>query len=453
MNSDQKPRSNHTNGIVIVGALLLGIFALGAVWIGDIYVPAREIFGVRAYPIVAWQLLYVVGFLGYALLLYAFSRRPPRTRSIIIGAILLRSVLIFCPPNSDCNRYIWEGRIQNEGYSPYLLAPDQAPDSLKDDIHAGINHPHYPTIYPPLSQLAFRAMAAANYSVKTPQVVHTLLDVCVVFLIAALLRRLRQPDWHLAVYALCPMVLASFAHAGHNDPMILLGILGFVWFGHDKRWIAAGVVLGLAVLAKTTPAILLALLLRRSWKGLAAALITIGLGYLLYLSAGNNLFDVLRKFPNDGPFNNPFDVVRLAWNDLGLPRVVLSTRNHIAAVVLVLIAIRFALKPRDLLNDARWLLVLTVLLLPISHFWYLTWPFALVVLQFRGRWAWVVLTGTIVLYWYADFAGLAGLPWMLPSWAVAIIWLPFFVVWAVEWRKCVASCEIRRPPMPAPSEP
>ncbi|MCB9862219.1 MAG: hypothetical protein H6820_02590, partial [Phycisphaerales bacterium] len=139
---------------------------------------------------------------------------------------------------------------------------------------------------------------------------------------------------------------------------------------------------------------------------------------------------------------NPFDALRNVWNDLGAPRIFLSTRNHIALVALAAAAIRFALKPGDLVNDARWLLLITVLLLPIIHFWYLTWPFVLVVLQFRGRWAWVVLTGTMVLYWYADFAGLAGMPWELPDWAIAGIWLPFFAVWFVEWRRCAKSCAV-----------
>lgn len=434
-------RSTTPTGWLVVGWGLLGAFVMLAVWVGDLQAPARAFFGIRAYPIVVWQGVYVIGFIGYAILLRAFSRKSPGTMIIIIAAIALRIPLLFCPPNSDCNRYIWEGYIQNEGYSPYLLAPDKAPPELRDEvIHAGINHPHYPTIYPPLSQMAFRGMAAVHYSVKTPQIVHTALDVFVVFLIAVLLRKLGQPDWHLAVYAICPMVLAAFAHAGHNDPMILIAILGFIYLGLDKRWTLAGIVLGLAVLAKTTPVILLALLLRRSWKGLVVAIVTIAAGYLLYFSAGENLFDVLRKFPNDGPFNNPFDVVRNLWNDLGAPRIFLSTRNRIAVVLLGIAAMRFALKPRDLVNDARWLLVITVLLLPIIHFWYLTWPFVLVVLQFRGRWAWVVLTGTMVLYWYADFAGLAGLRWDLPDWAVAGIWLPFFVVWFVEWRRCARSC-------------
>ncbi|MCB9853936.1 MAG: DUF2029 domain-containing protein [Phycisphaerales bacterium] len=442
MTNTSDNRRGALHGWVVVGWLLLVAFVSMAAWVGDIYTPAREFFGIQAYPIVVWQLLYVVGFVGYVILLRAFAKHSPGTAIIIFAAIALRIPLVFCPPNSDCNRYIWEGRIQNEGYSPYLLAPDKAPPELCDEIHAGINHPHYPTIYPPLSQMAFRAMAAMHYSVKTPQIVYTALDVCVIIVIAALLRKLDQPDWHLAVYALCPMVLAAFAHAGHNDSMILLAMLGFVYFGLDKRWILAGFMLGLAVLAKTTPAILLALLLWRSWKGLVAAVVTIGVGYLLYFNAGENLFEVLRKFPNDGPFNNPFDALRNVWNDLGAPRIFLSTRNHIALVALAAAAIRFALKPGDLVNDARWLLLITVLLLPIIHFWYLTWPFVLVVLQFRGRWAWVVLTGTMVLYWYADFAGLAGMPWELPDWAIAGIWLPFFAVWFVEWRRCAKSCAV-----------
>ena len=417
--------------------LLGGVFTVGAVLVGDIYTPAAEDFrlsSIEIRPIEAWQFIYAVGFVGYVVLLWAFRRNPPKPHTLLFSAILLRVILLLSPPNSDCNRYIWEGRIQGEGYSPYVYAPqDEVLEHLRDDVYEGINKKHYSTIYPPLSELAFRLLAHIHYSVKSPQVFHTILDVGVVLALAALLSALGQPNWYLAIYALCPMVLASFAHAGHNDTLMILGILGFVAAGRKRSWGWAGFALGLAVLAKTTPAILFALLLRRSRRAIGVGLATIACGYLLYVDAGTDLFKVLKQFPSqDGPFNNIFDELRIGFRKLGGPALLLSDRNLIAIALLAGLTAYRVWRPRDLLQDAKWLLVIVVLMLPIIHFWYLTWPLALITLRPKGHWSWVILTGTMVMYWYADWAWQSGLRWQLPAWAVCIIWIPFFVAWIAE---------------------
>ncbi|MFQ5495842.1 MAG: glycosyltransferase 87 family protein, partial [Phycisphaerae bacterium] len=418
------------------GWLLLVGFVLAAAWLGDINSPATDdvrLFGRAVRPIRVWQCLYAAGFVGYGLLLLSFPRRPIRTRTILLAAVLLRLPLLFVPPNTDCNRYIWEGRLQRLGYSPYVYAPDDpALRPLRDDVWPGINKKYYPTIYPPLSELEFRFLATAHYSVKSPQVAHTLFDMGVVLALAWLLMMLGQPAWYLAIYALCPMVLAAFAHAGHNDALMILGILGCVAAGLRERWGWAGLALGLAVLAKTTPIILLPLLVRRSWRAGLIAGATILLGYLVYADAGRHVFDVLWRFPQAASFNNLFDEIRRWINRTHGRVMLLSTRNYLAMGILgCVVAYRFW-RPRDLLSDVRSVLALVVLLLPIIHFWYLTWPLALIALRPRGWWSWVLLTGTIVAYWQADWAGQVGLPWRLPLWATACVWAPFFAAWIAE---------------------
>ena len=58
--------------------------------------------------------------------------------------------------SDDIYRYLWDGRVQLAGVNPYAYAPD-APElmRLRTDEFASINHPSIPTIYPPLTQLAF----------------------------------------------------------------------------------------------------------------------------------------------------------------------------------------------------------------------------------------------------------------------------------------------------------
>jgi len=422
------------DGLSCIGWLCLGVFVLGAALLGNIYRGTIHVGGFEIRHILIWQGLYVVGFAGYVVVLGSLRRRPVRVRTLLIAAVLLRLPLLFCVPNNDCNRYVWEGMIQVEGFNPFAVGPnDEALTELRDDVvWPDINKKQYTTIYPPLAQLEFRLLAAIHYNIKSPQVMHTLLDIGVVCALAAMLASMGCGTWQLAIYALCPLVLASFAHAGHNDPLMLLGVLGFLAAGHRKRWGVAGFALGCAILAKTTPAILLALLIRRSKLAIVVTLVTVAAGYLLYVDAGNDLFAALLGFPGQSSFNNPFDQLRLWINEACGPVLLARGRLYIVLGLLTLAAAYRAWRPRDLVHDARWLTAIVLLALPIVHFWYLSWIVVLIALKPRGYYSWLLLTGTMALYWMAEWRYLEGGGWKVPPWAVAAIWLPFLVSWAIE---------------------
>lgn len=422
------------NGLSRIGWLGLVMFVVGGALLGSIYRGTVHVGEFEIAPVLVWQWLYVIGFAGYVALLGSFRRRPPRLRTILIAAVLLRLPLVFCEPNSDCNRYAWEGMIQAEGHNPFVVGPrDEAVKDLRDEVvWPGINKKQYTTIYPPLAQLEFRLLAAIHYGPKTPQIMHTLLDIGVVFALAAMLASMGLAVWQLAIYALCPLVLASFAHAGHNDPLMLLGVLGFLAAGHRKRWTLAGFALGCAILAKTTPAILLALLVRRSKVGLTVALVTIAAGYLLYADAGKDLFTTLLGFPGQSSFNNPFDQLRLWINNTWEPVLRARGRLYVVLSLLAIASAYRAWRPRDLVGDARWLTAIVLLALPIVHFWYLSWLIVLIALRPRGYYAWLLLTGTMALYWMAEWRQPDGSRWKFPPWGVAAIWGPFLVSWVIE---------------------
>ena len=91
-------------------------------------------------------------------------RRQPRPflpalRAALLLALLWRIALVFTPPllSSDVNRYVWEGRVQLHGGNPYAWSDrPSAPQwqGLRDSVYAGLNHPSYTAIYPPLWQMA-----------------------------------------------------------------------------------------------------------------------------------------------------------------------------------------------------------------------------------------------------------------------------------------------------------
>jgi hypothetical protein len=55
-------------------------------------------------------------------------------------------------PSDDLARYIWEGKVLSEGYSPYSYPPESGEliQYRDDEIYPQINHKDRPAIYPPL---------------------------------------------------------------------------------------------------------------------------------------------------------------------------------------------------------------------------------------------------------------------------------------------------------------
>jgi len=89
-------------------------------------------------------------------------------------AIAMRLILLPLTPelSDDIYRYLWDGEVQLAGINPYRYAPAASELSEIRTVYKGlINNPTVPTIYPPLAQLAFLAIAlaggAATFTVGT----------------------------------------------------------------------------------------------------------------------------------------------------------------------------------------------------------------------------------------------------------------------------------------------
>ncbi|MBP6640100.1 MAG: hypothetical protein KA293_07370, partial [Bacteroidia bacterium] len=70
--------------------------------------------------------LYLLAFLGYAMILRAPENRSIFRMAIALG-IILRVGLVFCYPNlsDDYYRYIWDGRLWVEGVNPMDMLPSE----------------------------------------------------------------------------------------------------------------------------------------------------------------------------------------------------------------------------------------------------------------------------------------------------------------------------------------
>ncbi len=398
----------------VVAIAGLTVFSIGGAWIGG---PHGD-FG-------TWQLLYLAAAAGHIALLVGLRRtRRVSAAALLLAAVAVRLPLLATPPDTDCYRYAWEGRMHSLGVNPFATAPDDPTlEPYRDDIWRGVDKKHYATIYPPLAQAVFAALAVVHYDVKTVQAAATVFDLGVVALLLLILARTGRPIWYAAIYAFSPIVLSSFAQAGHIDALLLLPLVLFVHLlGRGRAWSAA-VALAAAVLAKTVPAILLAVLWKRSRAAVALAVMLIAIGYLPFADAGWGLIRTLVSFPTTERFNNLVD--GFAGAALRLPAPV---RNAAAVAVLILLCGVLMRRRGRPLAESRGLMAAVLLLLPIIHFWYVTWVLVLVALRPAGASKWIVLSVSMVLYWNAPRSSAAGGSWTLTTAELWMLWGPFVAV-------------------------
>src|SRR5207244_9970701 len=122
--------------------------------------------------------------------LFAKLRQARLTIAVFwIGAVVLRLAALPLAPGDDFWRYQWEGKVQNAGFNPYVLAPNDeqlVPLRAQYPDWNQINHRRFSAIYPPGTELLFAALS----KVSARSLVYKLLFAAADLAAVALLLRL-----------------------------------------------------------------------------------------------------------------------------------------------------------------------------------------------------------------------------------------------------------------------
>lgn len=276
-----------------------------------------------------WWLLAELGFWAVAWVVGAAAAfrvaRPAALVVVFVAAMALRVAAIAGPPltSDDLFRYSWDGRVQAAGINPYehtpgsahlvhlrepWLWPDDQPCPLayREGDCTRINRSWVHTIYPPAAEVWFAGiyrLTGIDARYKPWQVAGLLTDVLVVaLLMTALRRRGRDPRWAV-LYALCPAPVLEIVNNGHVDGLAILLALAALTVASppvdrdsrlsaSRRDLVAGALVGLAVLVKLFPALLIVAIAAASpdrrralFRTGGAALAVCAAGYLPHVLA------------------------------------------------------------------------------------------------------------------------------------------------------------------------
>lgn len=401
---------------------------------------------------------------GFAVAVAAVHRAARRRRTSLLLVVLIAAACqlpgLLSPPqtSTDAYRYVWDGRVQLAGTSPYRYVPlDDHLARLRDpvlfpgltprqpsgvrtlaavptdpaevaalvapDPRTVLNRPRVPTIYPPVAQAWFTAVAALTpwpAGTLGLQLAAALLALALTAGIGAVLRR-RGRDPGAAIYwGWSPVAVLETGNGAHVD-VLAAGLIVAAMVVLDRPGararLAGGVLLGLAVATKIIPLLLLPVvtLLRRPpgptgpgsgrpgwwwrgpwWRGLvvpATATGTVLLSYLPHLLvAGSLVLGYLPGYLTEEGFSdgsNRYEMLALV-----LPR---DLRQPVAVLLMLVLvtAVLARATPRRPELAAVWMYGGSLLISTPAYSWYCLPLLALAALARRPEWLAVALATEI----------------------------------------------------------
>ena len=414
----------------------------------------------------AFVALLAVASIAYLTALHAIARQPPSldapplirptppragvpgvSRSLLFClalAVIWRIVFLAASPlvSDDVYRYIWDGRVQQIGVSPYAIAPADPTGALfhteatrRIDPASAV----LPSVYPPLAQRFFLLVTLVDDSAFAMTLAVLLCDLLVIALLWHWFTAAGRSRWWVLAYAWHPLVALEGAGGAHVD---LLGALLLVAAAYALAWrrsLLAAVALAGAIAVKFLPVVLLPIFWRRiRLMDAAAGAAVILLLYLPFIAPTGDWLPVgsLGTYIAQWRFNGP----PFRWLEAGI-----GARGAVVVAVAAGLGVAAYLRrTRPTYDPAAWAwpLAATLSLMPAIYPWYLVWlvPFLVrpaaspPVIWPLGVWT-LASTATYVVW--TPF--LAGEGWILPAWvelaeygcvAAAALWV---------WRRRAAA--------------
>jgi hypothetical protein len=378
--------------------------------------------------------LLAVAWLAFAVGVWLVMRLPRRTAVVLIvaGGVLLPLSAGVGPPRSsdDLYRYVWDGRVQAAGIDPYRHVPAAAElaglrdpflwpqrsnwcvaADVPDPDGTGalvpgctlINRPTVPTIYPPVAEALFAAVQVVSPpSSRYGPIRLTAIGfaAATTILLLAALRSLGGDVRRAVLWAWCPTVAIEAGSNAHIDVAAVFLAAAALWVlsraGTRRAAGFGGLLLGLAVACKITPALVIPALLRR--RPATVLLASAGAVVAVYVphvvAAGPAVLGYLPGYLSEEGFISGSRFALLTW---------LMPKSWAAVAAVVILGVVAALVARTADPDRPWLGAATVtgaalLLAAPTYPWYALLLVVLVGFGARVEWLAIAAAGYLAQY-------------------------------------------------------
>lgn len=397
--------------------------------------------------------IFFATFILYAIATLIALRLPDLTRLQIVSvfalAVVMNGILWFTPPtlSDDMYRYVWDGRVQAQGISPYRYPPNSvALLDLRDDaVYPSINRKAVVTVYPPAAEATYAFLwHLVPDSVRFFQAAMTLGSLVAAGLLVGLLKTVGQSTARVVIFLWSPLLIYETAHAAHIDGLVIPLLVGLWWARVREKDTLVGLLLGLATAMKLYPLLLFPALWRPThstgrWRMPLVFGGTLALCYLpYYLQIGSGVLGYLPSYFKER-FNAGLAAILIFFMERGgldaQTGIILINIVALGVIALLLI-LRPATDGATAVRRSIWLIGAFTLLSQNLFSWYMLWllPLAALFVEPSPRWG---LSFNSWTGWWL-FCGLVGLSysffiaWRNIPLAVAAQYVPLVFFWVAE---------------------
>ena len=455
-------------GVSKISGTISGSFKAGTIiltTLGKLYLSKNSLF----FPWLKWlsAFLLIVGAL--AILPYGDFRQPEAVLHFWLGigimslgfitswrlksldawwfwliAIATRLIILPMYPGDDVWRYIWEGYIQTQGISPYDFAPNAVElIPYRTEWWSLINHQNVSAIYPPLSQLGFRILAAIFPHWLLFKTAFIAADLLICWFLTRQFSYLQT-----TFYAWNPLIIYSFAGGAHYDSWFILPLVAawLLWEQKSKRsrdpvkqnlqnlpranCLLSAFLVGISIAIKWVSLPILAFVTWKTWQKInpKTAIITFICGILpLFLAALSFCnAESCHLIPTSSTFVSHGRSAELIPYFLGKIWSASRNTNSIFAIPLGLSVIFLLTKARNFQQFTQGYFFALLTISPIIHGWYFTWifPFAVATKNLGVR---LVSISAFIYFALPYRQALGNKNWRLSMIETLCLWLPFAI--------------------------
>ena len=445
---------------ILITGFIIEILCLAIAYSGDI-----------KKNIPCFAILYTASFITYIFAIFYISKNAETDEqennsssavlwAVIVFSLMFRLTLLPVAPSDDIYRYLWEGKLQLNGISPYSYPPEASSlEHLRDGFFSGINHKHLSTIYPPLTLMVFAAADYVSHSIMSMKSVFLIFDVLSIFILLRFLRVMGKDPLNVLTYAWSPLILISFAARGHCDSLQIFLVILALYLCAIRKNLRTVFSIALAVMSKFIFVIIAPFLIPgKKFKYVVVLFAVIAVLYLPYISAGKGLFSTLLHFGTQYHFNDSAHFLIFCLC-IGSPLASKIVTALIFGTVLFFLYKKYLnlsvtnnnggsekrgnIEINNFVLNYAFVAIGTFLILaPTLHPWYLTWiiPF----LCFNKNRAWILLTGTVICYYFMNHELFSKMIWYNDEWVWKEVhwlklpeYLPFYALLIYGWLKTV----------------
>ena len=423
---------------IVIAGLVIEVLCIRIASLGDIMQHIPQ-----------FSLMYSAAFVAYLFAVFLVSKNAALSVKnsniskkiiwvILVFSLVFRLTLLPATPSNDIFRYLWEGKIQLHGINPYSQPPVSLNlEHLRDNFFSGISHKHLTAIYPPLTLMVFAIANFISHSFVSIKSAFLLFDILSIFVLVKYLKVMRKEPANVLIYAWSPLVLVSFAARGHCDSLQIFFVMLALYLYSIRKNAKSVVSISLAVMSKFVSIIIVPFLIpRKKFRYLAILFLVIILLYLPYCSAVKGLFSTLFQFGTQYRYNDSIHFLFLCLS-FGSPFLSKTITLIIFSIVFFFLYKKYH---DNILRFAFLVYGSFLILAPTVHPWYLTWivPF----LCFYHSKAWLVLTGTVIFYYFMNHSFFSKLieynnelVWREVHWLKLPEYLPFYFLLIYEFLK------------------